>query len=126
MESMPVLLGRVRALLEGSAFVHEISRVESREFSSTQYFLKLRATLAGDNQLQVRLYVNGAHVDYAYQLFSDEPVIRWDNKEEYPTLTTFPHHFHTADGQVVASELTGDPFADLPVVLSALEQFLAT
>ena len=123
--AMPVLLGRVRALLEGSAIVQEIILVETREFSSAQYFFKLRATLTGDHQLQVRLYVNGVHVDYAYQLFSDEPVIRWDNKEEYPALSTFPHHFHTADGHVIVSELTGDPLSDLPVVLSALEHFLA-
>lgn len=124
--TLPVLLGRVRALLEGSAIVQEISLAETREFSSAQYFVKLRATLPGDYQLQVRIYVSGAHVDYAYQLFSQEPIIRWDNKEEYPALATFPHHFHAADGHVVESDLTGDPFADLSVVLAVLEHFLTT
>ncbi|HXV99146.1 MAG TPA: DUF6516 family protein, partial [Anaerolineae bacterium] len=83
-----------------------------------QFALKVRAELADGSMLQVRLYHNGEHTDYAYQLVrNEEPILRWDNKEHFPTLPTYPHHFHSATGQVEESPLTGDPAHDLPFVL---------
>ena len=68
------------------------------------------------------MYYNEGHVDYAYQIIrAGTPLIRWDNKEHFDSLLTYPHHFHSMDGQVVESYLTGLLTKDLPEVLQQLE-----
>lgn len=47
-------------------------------------------------------------------------VLRWDNAPHHPHLSTFPHHCHRQDGEVVASA----PM-DLPSVLDAITPLLA-
>ena len=96
--------------------------LETRQFSERQFALKVRALLIPGGTLQVRLYRNGTHIDYAYHVIYGDQVMRWDNKEHFPNLPSYPHHFHTAHGQVVHSYLTGDPTHDLPVVLESLVQ----
>ena len=61
---------------------------------------------------------------YAYQPFTDQPVIRWDNAPHFPTLPGFPHHWHAETGEVKESSLTGDPLQDLPDVLNVVHLFL--
>jgi hypothetical protein len=95
--------------------------LETRQFSESQFAFKIRADLVSGGILQVYLYRNGEHTDYAYQLFrGDRPVVRWDNKEHFSSLSSHPHHFHSASGKVEISPLTGDPTHDLPIVLSSL------
>jgi hypothetical protein len=84
--------------------------------------LKARAELRSGNVLQVRLYRNGMHTDYAYQLLAgDESGVRWDNKEHFPSIPSYPHHFHAPATQTEPSPLNGDPTHDLPLVLEYLE-----
>jgi len=97
--------------------------LETQQFSERQFALKVRATLTPGGTLQVRLYRNGAHTDYAYHVIDAEHSMRWDNKEHFPTLRSHPPHFHAANGQVETSPLTGNPDHDLPLVLNDLEQF---
>ncbi|HID52660.1 MAG TPA: hypothetical protein EYP41_11575 [Anaerolineae bacterium] len=52
------------------------------------------------------------------------PLLRWDNKEHFPHLSTHPRHFHMADGRVTESPLTGNPTQDLPKVLEQLRLVL--
>ena len=59
-----------------------------------------------------------------YQLFQDAPILRWDNKEHFAGLPTYPHHYHNEQGLPESSPLQGDPEKDLPVVLTQLGQFL--
>lgn len=67
------------------------------------------------------IYYNEDHIDYAYQVIRlGTPLIRWDNKEHFPTIATYPHHFHSLTGQVVDSSLTGLPGNDLPIVLQKI------
>jgi hypothetical protein len=81
----------------------------------------VRAELVTGDTLQVRIYYNGGHVDYSYQLLRGAGlVMRWDNKEHFPEITTYPHHFHGSTGQVSISSLNGDATHDLPIVLDAL------
>jgi len=75
-------------------------------------------------RLETRLIQTAAELLYAYQLFTDRPIIRWDNAPHFPTLPGFPHHFHAETGEVKASSLTGDPLHDLPDVLHAVRMFL--
>jgi hypothetical protein len=96
--------------------------VSTASFSASQFTLKVRAHLVDESVLQVRLYANEDHLDYAYQLFhNDKPIIRWDNKEHFPSIATHPHHFHNDLGAVTESPLTGLLINDLPLVLSQLD-----
>jgi len=115
------LLNVVVSTLQTSSFCRSVRTIEAFRFSETQFGLKVRADLTSGHVLQVRLYRNGEHTDYAYQLFqTDTPVLRWDNKEHFPSISSFPHHFHNASGLVEFSPLTGDPAHDLPFLLNYL------
>ena len=82
------------AILQSHPICEQASVVETKVFSADQFFLKLMAKLTGENKLQARIYYNQGHIDYAYQLFTDLPILRWDNKEEFRHLETYPHHHH--------------------------------
>jgi hypothetical protein len=100
--------------------------IETDNFSRNQFALKVRAELADGKMLQVRLYYNQDHTDYAYQLVQNhKPILPWDNKEHFPGLSSNPHHFHNASGRVENSPLTGDPVHDLPLVLDYLTSILS-
>ena len=86
--------------------------------------VKLRCRLAKPFQLQIWLHHETTFQDYAYQLFTDRPLLRWDNAPHYPDLATAPHHFHNEQGEVLDSPLSGQLMTDLEVVLSAIETWL--
>ena len=75
-------------------------------------------------RLEIRLIQTAEDLLYAYQFFTDRPVIRWDNAPHFPTFPSFPQHFHEETGEVKVSSLTGDPRQDLPHVLHAVRMFL--
>ena len=118
--SLASLLSRVMAAMQANSICKEVKCTESRAFSPDQFYFKIRSRLKTGEALQVRVYSNQGHIDYAYQVFTDEPVIRWDNKEDYPNVGTFPHHFHDQSGNVTESELRGEPYADIHTVLAAI------
>lgn len=71
--------------------------------------------------LQARLYRNGDHVDYLYQILrGTESVIRWDNKKHFPKIASYPRHFHSAEGDMRVSPSTGNVTHDLPIVLNTV------
>ncbi len=79
-----------------------------------------------DYNLQARIYYNRGHIDYAYQLFTNAPVLRWDNKEEFKSLENYPHHFHNFAGDIVSSPLIGDPYKDIQLVLQEVDKFISS
>jgi hypothetical protein len=99
--------------------------VETKAFSPTQFSFKVRAEFTEVHKFQARVYYNQGHIDYAYQLFTDVPLLRWDNKEEFRHLGTYPHHHHDEQGKVKSSSLTGDPISDIELVLQEISAFLA-
>jgi len=113
-------------IIQGHPLCISARIVELREFTPQQFFFKIRARLARNRRLQARIYYNKGHVDYAYQLFAHYPLLRWDNKEEFPHLSTHPHHHHDAAGDVYPSPLVGDPVQDVNYVLEEIARFLAT
>lgn len=125
MNSLPSLLAALTAILQAHPLCQRIASVETQEFSSDQFFIKIRAEFAATNKFQARIYYNRGHIDYAYQLFREIPLLRWDNKEEFRFLETYPHHHHDAKGNICASPLSGDPMKDLEVVLETVSSFLA-
>ena len=55
----------------------------------------------------------------------DSPILRWDNKEEFRSLKTYPHHHHDDRGNIQPSPLKGEPQVDIVFVLKEIENFLA-
>jgi len=123
--SLPALLGALMAALQAHPLCEKVSGVETKEFSPDQFFFRIRVNLPGENKLQLRIYYNQGHIDYAYQLFTDVPLLRWDNKEEFRHLATYPHHYHDEQGNVKPSPLAGDPIRDIEIVLRAVAEFIA-
>jgi hypothetical protein len=119
-------LNFVTTTLQRSSLCRVVRIIETDNFSRNQFALKVRAELADGKMLQVRLYYNQDHTDYAYQLVQNhKPILPWDNKEHFPGLSSNPHHFHNASGRVENSPLTGDPVHDLPLVLDYLTSILS-
>ncbi|MDE3092146.1 MAG: hypothetical protein KGJ80_22455 [Chloroflexota bacterium] len=122
MNTLADLLNLIVSTLQTSPLCAGVRVLETLQFSDTQFAFKVRADLKSGDVLQVRLYLNGEHTDYAFQLLRDDkPVVRWDNKEHFPSISSRPHHFHNASGQIESSPLTGDATHDLPLVLKYLE-----
>lgn len=124
MTGLPSLLGAITAILQSHPVCRHVTILETKEFSPEQFFFKVRAVTPEGFNFQLRIYHNSGHIDYAYQLFSDEPLLRWDNKEEFHHLDSYPHHHHDDKGNVTVSSLNGDPMQDLPMVLKRVEEYI--
>ena len=81
MTSMPALLGRLVAVLQTHPICRDVHVAETKAFSPDQFYFRIRAALDGGYWLQVRIYHNQGHTDYAYQVFTDVPLLRWDNAD---------------------------------------------
>ena len=68
-------------------------------------------------ELEIRFIQTENEIIYSYQLFTDRPIIRWDNAPHFPALHGYPHHVHSESSEVDESTLIGDPILDLPYVL---------
>lgn len=122
MNTLADLLSYVVTALQRSGRCSAVRVLDTQSFSARQYAIKMRAELSNGDVLQIRIYGNGGHVDYSYQLLrAGEPLMRWDNKEHFPEIASYPHHFHSPLGEVRTSPLTGDVTTDLPVVLAILD-----
>ncbi len=119
MNTLAEWLSFVITTLQSWPACRSVRVLEAHQFSERQFALKARAELANGDTLQVHLYHNDTHTDYAYHVYGSVSA-RWDNKEHFPALPSHPHHFHNALGQVENSPLTGDPTRDLPLVLGQL------
>lgn len=125
MTTLPSMLGALTAILQSHPLCKQTTILETREFSRDQFYFKVRAELPQGYRFQVRVYSNFGHVDYAYQLFKeDRPLIRWDNKEEFRSLKTYPHHHHDDRGNILPSSLTGNPQNDIAFVLEEIDKYV--
>ncbi|MDD2903902.1 MAG: DUF6516 family protein [Syntrophales bacterium] len=124
MTSLPSLLGKVVAILQSHPVCRKITSIDTKEFSPDQFYFKIRAAVLETTKLQIRIYYNRGHIDYAYQWFADIPICRWDNKEEFSSLPTYPHHYHDHQGFVKLSPLIGNPILDIQIVLQEISQLL--
>ena len=75
-------------------------------------------------QLEVRLIQTEEELLYSYQLFTDRPLLRWDNAPHFPRLSNFPHHLHEENRKIAPSSLSGDPLSDLAQILNRLRTCL--
>lgn len=122
---MPALVPEILSILRGHRLVRSLRIVHYDETPGGKIELKVRCQLQSGYQFQVWLHHEAAFADYAYQLFTNRPILRWDNAPHYPGIASAPHHFHNEAGDVSASPLLGDPLADLPQVLAETENWLA-
>jgi len=113
------LLTRMRDTPELS----DIQVVENEAVDDETFQFKVRATIV-PNFLQIRFLADKDLKRYSFQLYSDRPLLRWDNLPHYPDLPNHPHHFHDQDNDVTASSLTGDLLTDFNVVIAEIKKFM--
>ncbi|MBU4344999.1 MAG: DUF6516 family protein [Desulfobacteraceae bacterium] len=100
-------------------------KVVSLDDSLQRSICKLRCSLLPSRyKLDVRLIQTENEIIYSYQLFHDRPIIRWDNAPHFPSVTTFPHHFHDQNDKIKASNLMGDIIEDIDYVLGEIKRLL--
>ena len=121
---MNTLASDLLAILRRHPLVRNARVVAFDETPLGRVELKIRCRLRGGYQFQVWLHVEPTSLDYTYQLFTEQPLLRWDSAPHYPKIATAPHHFHDEQGVVGASPLYGDPRLDLPVVLDRIALWL--
>ena len=126
MVSLTSLLGNVSAIIQSHPICQRLTVIETREYAHDQFVFKMRALVSDGMNFQARVYFNRGHIDYAYQLFGSVPLLRWDNKEEFHSISTYPHHHHNEFGRIQSSPLSGDPLVDIPIVLDEVAKFLAS
>jgi hypothetical protein len=118
-------LEQVEALLTASALVTSWQVLIADEVAERAVY-KIRCQLLRPAyRLEIRLIQAETNLLYSYQLFTDRPLLRWDNAPHFPALSNFPHHLHAETSGVKASTLVGDPLRDLPRVLADIQAFLA-
>ena len=122
---MNQLVADLLTTLRSHPIIRSLRIVTLDETPSGRLELKVRCRLAAPYQLQIWLHVEPAALDYAYQVFTDTPLLRWDNAPYYPGVPTAPHHFHDDAQQVGRSPLQGDPRIDLPLVLGEVTAWLS-
>jgi len=116
------LVRDILAVLESHPLVSAIRIVHLDETPTGRLEVKIRCRIA-DQQFQIWVHQRTSTFDYAYQLFTSVPLLRWDNAPHYPAVATAPHHFHDEHNRVSSSPLTGEPAVDLPLVLAAISQW---
>lgn len=98
MKTLASLLSWTISQLQAWPNSREVRTLETEAFAEDQFHFKVRTYLPEPFQLQIRFYYNRGHLDYSYQLFNGDPILRWDNKEDVGPLSTAPHHFHNCQG----------------------------
>ncbi len=118
---------RLLHFLQNSPLLSEVRIIELRVYGENHFRVKIRGQTSQEATLQIWLNHNPARSRYAYQLFGKTgPIIRWDNAPHHPEVkSNFPHHFHDEQGVLRPSSLTGDPLADIPTVLQAVEDSIS-
>lgn len=108
------------AILRASAKVTAIEILHNDPIAADNFLFKLRCQLTTGTKLQIRLRAVAGQLRYSYQEFDVIEIQRWDNAPHFPRLKTHPHHYHSPQGEVLDSPLTGNPLSDLPIVLGKL------
>jgi hypothetical protein len=123
---MNKIVDDVLEILRGNDLIQSTRVVNYDETPSGRLEAKLRSQLPKDHTLQIWIHVEPESLDYAYQLFTTVPLLRWDNSPHYGHLATAPHHFHDESGNVSASPLTGNIKRDLKIVLKEITNWMKT
>lgn len=123
---MNKIVDNILEILEGNDLIQSTRVVNYDETPSGRLEAKLRSQLPKNHTLQIWIHIEPESLDYAYQLFTTVPLLRWDNSPHYGHLATAPHHFHDENGKVSASLLTGNIKRDLKIVLKEITNWMKT
>jgi hypothetical protein len=119
------LIEEILDLLRQSTALRDCQVWERDETPTGAFILKVRCRASTRLTLQVWIKQTAEGRRYSYQLLSNgTTVMRWDNTPHWTARENFPHHFHDSNDRKVKSPLTGDPLADLPVVLQEARKYL--
>ena len=124
---MPPLvpIEQVGAILDASELISSW-RILVADQTTNRAVCKIRCQLLRPAyQLEIRFIKTETDLIYAYQVFTNSPLLRWDNAPHFPAIKSFPHHMHEESREVKASALVGDPVIDLPLVLAEITTLLA-
>jgi hypothetical protein len=117
---------RIISHLKSNPLISSLKIVDIDEVF-TRSVLRVRCSLLpSSHHLDVRLIQTENETIYSYQLYTDYPIVRWDNAPHFPEIVTFPHHFHNIKGEVEASPLQGSIFEDLDDVLENIKSILVS
>jgi hypothetical protein len=111
-------------VLEENELIQSTRVVNYDETPSGRLEAKLRSQLPKSHTLQIWIHIESESLDYAYQLFTTVPLLRWDNSPHYGNLPNAPHHFHDENGNVSESPLTGSIKRDLKIVLKEIANWM--
>lgn len=114
------LLARMRA----TSKLSDIQVLENESVDDETFVFKVRATIVS-SFLQIRFLADKDLKRYSFQLYSDRPLLRWDNAPHYPSLPNSPHHFHNQDENVSSSLLTGNLLNDYDLVIAHVLDYIA-
>lgn len=115
---------RLQVLLADSPFVHE--PILSFDDRKDAWFVRGDIYFIDNSRLHFReLFVGQGSFakiaySYHYQSADETMIFRYDNAPHYPDLSSTPHHKHTTEGEVVA---TNQP--DFESVLREIEKLIA-
>ena len=123
---MNALVDDILAILEPHTLVESTRVVHYDETPSRKLEVKIRCKLPKNHKLQIWIHVEPESLDYAYQLFTTVPLLRWDNSPHYGHLPFAPHHFHDEHGNIYDSPLTGNIKKDLKIVLGEITAWMET
>ena len=113
---------KVTSILRSSDIVSKIE-IQNVDEAKGRGVYKIRCNLIPSRyKLQPSFVQTEEEVLYSYQVFTDKPIVRWDNAPHYPKIRTHPHHFHTKDENVIESRLNGNVIENLQEVLSAVKK----
>ena len=117
---------RIISHLNSNPLISSLRIVEIDEVF-TQSVLRIRCNLLpSSHHLDIKLIQTENETIYSYQLYTDHPIIRWDNAPHFPAIKGFRHHFHNIKGEVEASPLQGSVFKDLDNVLEIIKRILVS
>ncbi len=86
---------------------------------------KFQCNLSKENfKVDIRWILSAKGLIYSYQLYTNKPLLRWDNAPHFPNIKTQPHHFHDEKNNVFESDLKGEIFSDLKIVFTHIEKFI--
>jgi len=121
---MQAIVDDILSILESDALIESARIVNYDETPSGKLEARIRCQLPKKHLLQIWIHLEPEALDYAYQLFTTVPLLRWDNAPHYGHLTSAPHHFHDEQGDIYDSPLTGNVKRDLRIVLGEIRKWM--
>lgn len=117
------LLDNLLARMRSTPELSDIQVLENESVDDETFVFKVRAVIA-PGFLQIRFLADKDFSRYSFQLYSDRPLLRWDNTPHYPDLQNFPHHFHGQDENISSSRLTGNLLIDYDLVIAEIKELI--